>query len=81
MNMQQTQIMSKKKVAIEILKNVQILYQNGEIDATEKNRIANELREAMQTDDFSDVKNIFTTLSFGTLFPEVVRDCINLSTR
>lgn len=61
-----------------LMSNIQILYQNGEITSEEKNRICKSAKDALLTNDTSDLHKEFKSIRYGSLFPDVIDDCIQL---
>ena len=65
-------------IAPKLMHNISILYQNGEITTEEKNKLCNATNKALTSNEFGDLGGLLTTLRFGTMFPEVVDECIQL---
>lgn len=62
-----------------ILQNIQILYQNGEISANTKNKMCQAAKNALRTGDLSELHNHFKVLRYGSLFPAIIDDCIQIT--
>ena len=73
------QIPIQKKVQ-RILECTQILYQNDEISAEQKNTIANTCLSAiMNPGNLRNLTSLFKSLEYGTMFPDIVRELVNLT--
>ena len=62
-----------------LMQNIQILYQNGEITVKEKNELCQLTKQALQTNCLTDLHSRFKGLRYGTLFGDVIDDCIQLT--
>ena len=63
----------------DLMQNIQILYQNGDLSAEQKNHLCNCIKKALQDNDLSDLQNQFKAMRYGSLFPEVIEHCIQLT--
>ena len=63
----------------DLMQNIQILYQNGEITAEQKNELCNGAKKALQTNDFGELQNLFKVMRYGSLLPDVIERCIQLT--
>ena len=61
-----------------LIHNISILYQNGEITTEEKDNLCQTVKQAMLNNDVVNLHNKLKTLRFGTMFPDIVDDCIQL---
>lgn len=62
-----------------ILQNIQILYQNGEISTSTKNKMCQAAKDSLRTGDLSELHNHFKGLRYGSLFPAIVDECIQMT--
>lgn len=62
-----------------LMRNIQILYQNGEITMQQKNTLCALAKAALQNNNLSELQKQFKVLRYGSLFPEVVEQCIQLT--
>lgn len=59
-----------------ILQGTQSLYQCKEIDVQTKNKIAILCKEARVSNDFSELRKLFTGIYFSTEYPELVEPLV-----
>lgn len=76
--MQQTQCFRKE--ALDILYKLQILYQNNQIDAETKDKIASLVKDSLSNDDF--VKQLSVELTalkrvVDVEFKDIILECLN----
>lgn len=62
-----------------LMHNISILYQNGDITTDEKHQLCQATKKALASNDFNDLRERFRTLRYGTLFPDVVDECIQIT--
>ena len=62
-----------------LMQKIQVLYQNGEIDANQKNQLCSLATKALQTKDLSELNEKFKAHRYGSLFPDVVEECIQMT--
>lgn len=74
-----TQKPSFRVVVPKLMQNIQILYQNGEISAKEKNELCQMVRQALESKNPENLHSKFMAMRYGTLFIDVVNDCIQLT--
>ena len=63
-----------------LMYNISILYQNGEITTEEKDQLCRLIKHVLLTGDCDDLLNRLKPLRYGTMFPDVVDECIQLVT-
>lgn len=63
----------------QVMQCIQALYQNGEIDNNEKNRLSLLIKNAIKDNDTSELYEHFRALSYGTTMTDVLQDCLNLT--
>ena len=74
-----TQNNNLRIIAPKLMYNISVLFQNGEITAEEKNKICQEIKSALACNDCSKLHSQFAALRYGTMFPEIVDECIQLA--
>ena len=74
----QNKTYSLRAAVPKLMHNISILYQNGEITTEEKNNLCQTVKTAMCSNDVGDLHSKFKALRFGTMFPDIVDDCIQL---
>ena len=62
-----------------ILELTQILYQNGEIDNSQKNRIVLLTKNSQRNGDFLELNKLFRSLSYGVVLTNVLEECIQIT--
>ena len=76
--MEQEQRLTVQKVAIRLLQTVQALFQSGEITIKEKNKMSNQIKEAVRTSDFSEYTQTLLSVRFASYFKTDIDDDLNL---
>lgn len=61
-----------------LMYSLTVLYQNGEITTEEKNSLCRAVNKALTTNNFDDLRGRFQALRYGTMFPNIVDECIQL---
>ena len=69
---------SIRPVVQKLIYNISVLYQNGEITSKEKDEICKEVKQSLVTGDTSKLHARLSVLRYGSLFPEIVDDCLQL---
>ena len=61
------------------LEKLQILTQNNAVTMEQKKLIVQELQKSRKTNDMSEVNKIFRRMSYGTTFPEIIDELVELT--
>lgn len=73
--MEQQKLSSAQKVT-ELLSVIQILYQNNEISAAKKNKLAGEILQAKRSNNFSVMEKELKQLRFASSFKSFIDDAL-----
>ena len=67
-----------RAVIPKLMYNISILYQNGEITMDEKNRLCQAAKQALTDNDTSGLYKQFKSMRYGSMFPNIIDECIQL---
>ena len=73
------EIMCPKKTGMELLKQIQILHQNNEIDAKMKSEMTQMVKGGMKYGDFSDLNTYINNRRFGFTFTDVIIEMLRIT--
>lgn len=68
-----------KKTALNILEQIQILYQNNEVDAKMKNEMTALTQKGMTTGDFSELHTYVKSRRSGFTFGDVILEILRMT--
>ena len=74
----QNNIKTLRIILPKVIHNISILYQNGEISTQEKDALCTLAKTALTTNNTDELTKRLNSLRFGTLFPDIVDECIQL---
>ena len=70
---------SIRVIAPSLLRNISILHQNKDIGTQEKDRLTKLLQDSLASGDTSALNKAFSNILVGSLFPEIIEECILLT--
>ena len=75
----QNKTTSIRSVIPKLMYNISVLYQNGEITSSEKDKLCQAAKRSLASNDLTDLQKQFKSLRYGTMFPDIVDECIQLA--
>jgi hypothetical protein len=68
-----------KKIGLQLLEQIQVLYQNEEIDARMKSDMTQMVRGGIKSGDFSDLNAYINSRRFGFTFTDVILEMLKIT--